>query len=432
MQDSEEDWAGEAAKMAQYYRASEVTISAVAAPNVQHGILLPRPVIKCPPRIDTEAGTLYLRPPLPDSMTVRDSDAYSDVRKPVVNLPLNKRAWTLQERMFSRRILYFTEDQMIWQCRKRFFAEDGQYSQQEEGYTEKWSRGIVDILSFGPRFVGKEKKPAPHSIPSTGWYALLKEYTQRKLTYPKDLLPAISGLAREIHHLTNIRYVAGLWLGTMRNVITGLMWIPVRDRHRYTPPKPVPSCNGSPSWSWTSLVAEVEFPFADDMTIVWKPGLDPKLVSAATFPATEGHPFGSVTGGQLTLECWIHDYGGVRTYNELLKKAAFYDWAESYNDVTSSDPDSPRADPFAGFDVEQPDDLWRPSRRRAFALAFIVYTNDFEDDGTEHAQQYFLLLERLPGHSTRFKRGGLGVTESGTLFPIDEDNGWTRRKISIV
>ncbi|KAI3326856.1 hypothetical protein HD806DRAFT_419156 [Xylariaceae sp. AK1471] len=323
MQDFEGDWVGEVAKMAQYYCSSEVTISALAAPNVQYGILLPRLVLGCPPSIDIEAGTLYLRRPLPNSTTVRSLDSCFAGREPVANLPLNKRAWTLKERLFSRRILYFTEDQIIWQCRKRFFAEDGQYNQQTEGYPEKLSSVIVDILNPQPRLLGQEKIAAPPSILSTGWYALVNEYTKRKLSYTKDLLPAISGLAREIHHLTNRRYAAGLWFGNTGVSITCLMWTLVRHRHEYTPPKPSPSWNGSPSWSWTSLVAEVEFPF-------------------------------------------------------------------------------------------------------------VVYTNDWEDQDTNFAKQHFLLLECLPWQSTIFKRAGLSSTEAGTLFPINMENGWTRRKISIV
>ncbi|EXK75724.1 hypothetical protein FOQG_19510 [Fusarium oxysporum f. sp. raphani 54005] len=232
IQNSPEDWAAEAAKMGQYYHGSEVTICAVAASHCQYGILRPRAETQKNPRVDTDAGTFYLRPLLSDSVTVTDAFSMSDIRKPIITQPWNGRAWTLQERLFSRRILYFTEEQMIWQCRSRFFAEDGQYSHlREPGGTNMVKRNIVDVLDYRQRFIGKEKKPAPPSIRSTQWYTLVQKYTRRHLTFPKDKLPALSGLAREVHDLTKARYVAGLWVGNSNTVATGLMWSPVRDSY---------------------------------------------------------------------------------------------------------------------------------------------------------------------------------------------------------
>ncbi|KAH7243784.1 hypothetical protein FSOLCH5_013463 [Fusarium solani] len=454
IQNSPEDWEAEAAKMGQYYHGSEVTICAVAASHCQHGILRPRAETQKHPRVDTDAGTFYLRPLLPDSVTVTDAFSMSDIRNPILTQPWNGRAWTLQERLFSRRVLYFTEEQMIWQCRSRFFAEDGQYSHlREPGGTNIVKRNIVDVLDYRRRFIGKEKKPAPPSIRSTQWYTLVQKYTRRHLTFPRDKLPALSGLAREVHDLTKARYVAGLWVGNSNSIVTGLMWSPVRDSYDGTqPPRPSLANNGSPSWSWTSLVAEIEHGLAEeDVIIVRQPSLDPEFVAVQTTPATSD-PFGTVKGGEFVLRCWLYEYAGVRTYHELRKTGKVYDWADTYGNVTSSDPDSPRADPFAVFDMTQPDDLWKnegpaleeddqiactlPQRRRGFNLAFIAYTNPFEEGehaDKEHAEQHFLLLGSVSnGQEHVYKRVGIAVTEAGTLFAINSENGWKRQRITIV
>jgi hypothetical protein len=38
---------------------------------------------------------------------------------------LFERGWILQEQILSRRTVYFTKDQMIWQCHTTTWAEDG-------------------------------------------------------------------------------------------------------------------------------------------------------------------------------------------------------------------------------------------------------------------------------------------------------------------
>ena len=450
VQDMPDDWAVESAKMEQYYRGAEVTICAVAAGDSQDGILRPRPQAHGQPSIKTDAGTLHLRPLLQDSVTITDAITMSDLRKPVHQQPWNQRAWTLQERLFSRRVLYFTEEQMIWQCRSRFFAEDGQFTWLgKPGGTQMVKRDLVDLLDLRPRFVGKERKPASLTIRSTKWYDLVQKYTRRQLTFAKDKLPALSGLARQIHTLTKARYVAGLWIGHPTTIITCLMWTPVREDDD-TKLVAYPANNGSPSWSWTSLVAEIEHLLDDlDQPMVARPGLDPLFVSAKATPATSD-PFGMVKGGKFVLDCWIHAYAGVRTYHEMCKTAKVYDWAEGFGVVTSQDPDSPGADPFAIFDVDQPDDLWKtavgPSSEgdddpsstvsRAFYIAFTAYTNAFEDN-TEldyaHAKQCFLLLEKSSkGRAVTYRRAGIAITQDGTLFSLQEAHGWTRQKITIV
>lgn len=447
IQDSTEDWAAEAAEMGQYYRGAAVTVCAVSASQCQDGILRPRSETHTHPKIETNEGAFYLRPLLPDSVTVTDAITYSDIRKPIRMQPWNSRAWTLQERLFSRRIIYFTDEQMVWQCKSRFFAEDGQHSYlKKPGGTQVIKRGLVDIVDYRPRVVGKTKKVVAPTVRSMQWYNLVRKYTQRSLTFARDRLPALSGLAlsglaREVHTHTKATYAAGLWVGHYNTTIIGLMWRPVRDSYDgIDPPEPMASPNGSPSWSWTSLVAEIEHPLADDdEVVVRKAGLDPEIISAKTIKTTSD-PFGAVEGGVLVVKCWTHSYAGIRTFHKLCRTAQVYDWAEK-RELRSNDPDSPNADFFATFDLSQPDYLWKKgnddlSRLKQVCLAFIAYTNPFEDGenpNTNHAQQHFLLLEKIPGDEPpRYRRVGVAVTESGTLFSIGEENQWKRNTVSIV
>lgn len=96
------------------------------------------------------------------------------------------------------------------------------------------------------------------------WYKLVQKYTRRSLAFNKDMLPALSGLARAVHTRTNTKYAAGVWIGDCDTTIACLLWQPVREAYDGVEPRvPTASMNGSPSWSWTSLIAEIEHPLAD-------------------------------------------------------------------------------------------------------------------------------------------------------------------------
>lgn len=48
--------------------------------------------------------------------------------------------------------------------------------------------------------------------PRNRWLSVVATYSQRKLAYDQDRLPAMSGSAREIHHQSGRKYCAGLWV----------------------------------------------------------------------------------------------------------------------------------------------------------------------------------------------------------------------------
>lgn len=144
--------------MGQYYRGAAVSICAVAASHCEQGILRPRPDTLRHPKLDRIEGLFYLRLLLPDSVSVTDAVTYTDIRNLIPTQPWNSRAWTLQERLFSRRAIYFTEEQMIRRCQTRFFSEDSQYTRITRPYGNRFiDRSIVDLAKPRPRIVGKDE-----------------------------------------------------------------------------------------------------------------------------------------------------------------------------------------------------------------------------------------------------------------------------------
>jgi hypothetical protein len=209
IQDSSEDWAKESAKMAQYYKHADFMIS---GPHANHGLLHPRGSERNVARICTSRGEVFLRPQLYDVVSIVSDKSTSYIRPHVSYIPLNERAWTLQERVLSCHIIHFAEQQIVWQCKTCALSEDGQYTE----ISDRGSKGkLVDTIDL------KVKHNRIHpdelvSVARTGRHDLLLEYTGRQLTYDEDKSPAISDLAREVAQIAEGKYIAGLSLRRLR------------------------------------------------------------------------------------------------------------------------------------------------------------------------------------------------------------------------
>lgn len=85
-----------------------------------------------------------------------------------------------------------------------------------------------------------------------GWDSIIKEYSQRELTFGKDRLPALAGLAARYGKETGYTYLAGLWREEMPQA---LLW------YRSTvllPYQQHPASETAPSWSWACANGPIE------------------------------------------------------------------------------------------------------------------------------------------------------------------------------
>lgn len=115
IQDDIKDWKNEAAKMADVYQNAYCTIAATGSKSDQQGIFIQRSKQDIH-SLWYDAANIHI------AVTYIEDDVAA--MKEIHTSPLSTRAWTLQERLLSRRTIHFTESRVIWECSSRFETED--------------------------------------------------------------------------------------------------------------------------------------------------------------------------------------------------------------------------------------------------------------------------------------------------------------------
>lgn len=104
IQDDPYDWEDQSHKMGQVFSSAYFTIGASSARSSAEGFLTPRKRRGCVQLETRSTGAIYVCPAI--------DDFHNDVELSV----LNRRGWVLQERVLSRRSVYFTATQVYWEC----------------------------------------------------------------------------------------------------------------------------------------------------------------------------------------------------------------------------------------------------------------------------------------------------------------------------
>jgi hypothetical protein len=136
--------------------------------------------------------------------------------------PVSRRAWMLQERILSPRLLYYGRS-LFWQCNSAQHSHGGNEAQMREILGPIAGRISYAILEL----------PDAHTSQSAAidlfrmrqlfqsWYQTVNDYSRRQLSFSDDKLLAIAGIAAQVSRVTGARYVAGLW---QNNLLQDLMW----------------------------------------------------------------------------------------------------------------------------------------------------------------------------------------------------------------
>lgn len=260
--DNGADWQREATDMANVYTNSLCNISADYGNNESEGLFFERtPPFK-------PACMVYLKCNVPKA---RDDDVCVYENSPellnlrngglchimcpdgwtenVLESPLNRRGWVMQERLLAPRVLHFLAGQVSWECGETLAWEKAGCGVGPDGLHIPYYKVLSQMDSY------RSVRTDMDRLRSDGchrhvdfWHQLVRRYSRFGLTNQSDKLVAISGVARRMALSTGDQYVAGLWASSMPGA---LGWQrgddpAERPRHQHT------RAYYSPSFSWAA------------------------------------------------------------------------------------------------------------------------------------------------------------------------------------
>ena len=327
LQDSAQDWDIESVDMVNTYGNATMVIAAEDSVNDQNGFLTRRSTgeckqlsIKCrDPR--TMSELVYVRPRrrwfldrighAPSSLSAKS--------------PLAKRGWAFQERLIARRILHYTNSELVWECgsyakcecrlEEHTYRPDDVWrsplfrlNQKQVSPKEMPTKSACDLRIWTPKYNELPNIPPCYAGPSSfycQWDRIAVEIARREFRIRSDILPAIAGIATEMKRCTGDENYFGLWYDDFAQ---GLLWYTMGCRT-----KGPRELSLAPSWSWTSAGGPIQYHMRNQLEIL----RSFTLVAVGAFATglnASGAGFGAalLTGDIVSVKtCATRSYGKI-------------------------------------------------------------------------------------------------------------------------
>ncbi|KAI6081709.1 HET-domain-containing protein [Hypoxylon rubiginosum] len=278
----------EMARMHEIYRNATLTIIASRAAGVREGFLSKRNIAGSEwPQCIFEFPCLDEGIVVPGRtvILVRVDDICSK------HEPWDRRAWTLQERVMSKRCLQFGTENTTWSCRHanvQYTDSDGWIPVQ---YKTMAAPGDDSLLSDASFLMNQPVLPSQFDRRiRTTWHEILEEFSKRGLGYQSDRLPAISSVAKRFAVALNDTYICGLWKSQLH---VDLLWSRSYNRFSKTCAHPY---EVKPSWSWAASQSNIYHP--DDL--VYKDD-NFEFLGHSMEPEPEGNVYGVAVSANIRV-----------------------------------------------------------------------------------------------------------------------------------
>ena len=389
IQDSPKDKATEIGYMNQVYKNATVTIAAASASNVQDGFLgrKSRPTgiqvnFPCP---DGQLGTVYL---------VRKHEYMENALG-----PLYHRAWALQERVLSPRLLIFGKWELVWQCHQVHNAQVTASHLTLEQVED--SIRLPTGIYYRHSGVLAEKTGFDLHL----WKRIVEEYSACQLTLPEDKLPALAGIVSELARVWNMSsYYAGLW---KHQFIKQMCWYRDEEENGRVNIGSKSSIQNTvvnrkvvyraPIWSWASIDGQVRYGiFIRSIEVA-------SLVNCYVEPSSLQAAFGQVKNGQVNING-----------NMAILKVFGVDW---FTTTIIDANGSTFQDYLASYDKEQ------IKLKEQTIWVVLLTAPDLELNSRLLAPMEGLILQTVGNSGTQFKRIGYWKTEGSQKRGTNRDRG---------
>ena len=171
------------------------------------------------------------------------------------------RAWTFQEGHLSTRVLVFTKDQVYWECEKCTWCEETHWESDSidfiswravkdptplDVWTDRFERHAYDML-------GADEPEKPEPVRNS-YAALVKEYSNRYLSYDQDIMDGCTGVLSSIKEREQSDFLFALRTRYFGNDL--LFNITKAIPRRFPGQASVEA--GFPTWSWASWKGTIE------------------------------------------------------------------------------------------------------------------------------------------------------------------------------
>ncbi|KAI1751541.1 heterokaryon incompatibility protein-domain-containing protein [Xylaria castorea] len=274
IQDDHDDWLREAVKMTQVYANATLTITTSVGDSSDDGLFRSHPDGFFNPQ------QLHLRLPKRDRMReilpIRDSNLsiirpthplsylaiYPDANFPfmgVMGSPIETRAWTMQEQILSKRVLYYGNGIVLWECLDATASEhdpDGRRgaiqfpdSMRAKIYFHSHMNAESQNMIASTNRVETDPEALFADEHFAAYCRLLGAYGNRLVTKPSDRITAILGLGQVMQEVSGNEFIGGIWKGDY--ALASLVWF-------LEMPSPRGRTGKFPTWSWASILPDSE------------------------------------------------------------------------------------------------------------------------------------------------------------------------------
>ncbi|KAK4209652.1 heterokaryon incompatibility protein-domain-containing protein [Rhypophila decipiens] len=247
VQDDNQEWQDEAARMDAIYLGSQLTIAATESRDSSQG---------CFPFKENggfEDGEIFFRANIPPDVHSPETGFLvrvykNDIRRRHEESVLSTRGWTLQKQLLSPRFVSCMSPDVHWVCRvqHRIQCRVSIMVFHTFGHVGLRFSQLATRLITSPR--PKEVRLARHMFHDS-WRRMVNDYADREFTYASDRVAAIRGAIRYMHRLLNDddnEPILGLW---RKSFALGLAWMRISHRQDRSI-RPLDAVHNLPSWTW--------------------------------------------------------------------------------------------------------------------------------------------------------------------------------------